>query len=286
MNVPLPSPAKMMLRRHGITALLCLLLAGMMVLTAYETDWGSRLRLPAGTTKTAPQAPAPVALLPPYAMAPLDPTFRETVERPLFVPTRRPSPPANAAPVAAMRKGQYRLTGTSVNSNMSMAFLVDKTSGKSLRAVKGAEVGFGSGIKVDSIGATRVVLRQGDETEELTLNTAASPQLAAAPTNAGTAVVGGGNVPVASGASSPSSGPSLTLGSPPAPIATVSATANPAPWIAPPLPVPLPSPNAPAADGVQTVSPVAGALPSTPQAGDSSAQSARRRRFPNVSPAQ
>ena len=164
-----------MWRRYGVTAALSIILVGVVAVIGYEIDWGQGASAPAVVpTKVAAQN-FEQALLPSYSLPPIDPTYKETVERPLFIPTRRPAPEGTALAAGSMKKGQYKLTGTSINSAMTVAYLVETASGKALRALKGAEVGPGSGIKVDTVEATRVILRQGDETEELTLRTATSP---------------------------------------------------------------------------------------------------------------
>ena len=166
--------AQPMLRRYGVKAVLSTLLIGVAAVIGYEVDWGLRDNAPVAVpTKVAIQN-SEQALLPAFVLPPIDPTYKETVERPLFIPTRRPAPEGTALAAGSMKKGQYKLTGTSINSTMTVAYLVETASGKALRALRGAEVGPGSGIKVDKVEATRVILRQGDETEELTLRTAAS----------------------------------------------------------------------------------------------------------------
>ena len=167
--------AKPSVRRYGVTTVLALGLVAIAVGIGVETNWGQGLNsaeiLP---TKVAAQDQEHV-LLPPYALPPIDPAYKETVERPLFISNRRPAPAGSGTALTAMRKGQYKLTGTSISSTMIVAYLVETASGKALRALKGAEVGPGSGIKIDKVEANRVILRQGDETEELTLRTATSP---------------------------------------------------------------------------------------------------------------
>ena len=164
-----------MLRRYGVTAVLSALLIGVTAVIGYEVDWGQSGTAPvAVATKVAAQN-SEQGLLPAYVLPPIDPTYKEIVERPLFIPTRRPAPEGTALAAGSMKKGQYKLTGTSISSTMTVAYLVETASGKALRALKGAEVGPGSGIKIDKVEANRVILRQGDETEELTLRTATSP---------------------------------------------------------------------------------------------------------------
>lgn len=259
MSTSRSSTMPLIARRYAMTAALCLMLGGVCVAIGYEAGWGATWRLSViPPAETAAQS-ADVTLLPVFAMAPLDPTFTEIIDRPLFVPSRRPSPAGSAVPVVAMRRGQFRLTGTAVNSTLSMAFLVEKTSGRSFRAITGAEVGMGSGIKVDSVGPTRVVLRQGDETEELILTTAPSSQVAAAaPVNVGASALPGSTAtPVPSGQPAATSTPLFN---------TNAGTAAPTQAFT--------APSSPTA--VITVSP-----PVTP---DPSVT--RRRRFQNLTPAQ
>ncbi len=163
------------LRRYGVTALLAASAIGIAAMIGYEVDWGQGAALTDVPTRKTVASNTEQALLPSYIMPPIDPTYQETVERPLFIPTRRPAP-AGATTVASMRKGQYKLTGTAINAGMTVAFLVEISTGKGLRANLGAEVLQSGGIKIDKVEATRVVLRQGDETEELTLRTATSPR--------------------------------------------------------------------------------------------------------------
>ena len=163
------------LRRYGVTALLAASGVGIAAMIGYEMDWGHSAALTDVPTRKTVASNAEQALLPSYTMPPIDPTYQETVERPLFIPTRRPAP-AGSTTVASMRKGQYKLTGTAINAGMTVAYLVEISTGKGLRANLGAEVLQSGGIKIDKVEATRVVLRQGDETEELTLRTANSPR--------------------------------------------------------------------------------------------------------------
>lgn len=115
-----------------------------------------------------PRAPAKVAdarMLPPFAITAVDQVAPETAARPLFTPTRRPAPPA-ATVQPTMKKGQFVLTGVTVSAEASFAFLREVASGKTKSVRKGAEV---NGLHVDLVEPRRVVLRQGQETEDLLL---------------------------------------------------------------------------------------------------------------------
>lgn len=172
-----------LVQRFGLTALIGAAVAGAATILGLETEWGQRSNSPV-IPRVAAAKPDEIRLLPPFALPPIDPTFKESVERPLFSFSRRPIPPATApAAVAAVaQKGQFRLVGTSVSSDAAIALLLDNKTGKTLRAKKGDEVRPGdSTIRVDQVTPTRVVLRHGAETEELGLRTASSPPGAAAP---------------------------------------------------------------------------------------------------------
>ena len=77
---------------------------------AWETNWGRALRLaPKLPTPAAPK-PVEVALLPEYQIDGNASLRRETVERPAFVPTRRPAPtPAQEVARPRMQRGQFTL---------------------------------------------------------------------------------------------------------------------------------------------------------------------------------
>ena len=206
--------AKPSVRRYGVTTVLALGLVAIAVGIGVETNWGQGLNsaeiLP---TKVAAQDQEHV-LLPPYALPPIDPAYKETVERPLFISNRRPAPAGSGTALTAMRKGQYKLTGTSINSTMTVAFFVDVASGKALRANKGAEIEPGSGVRVDSVEATRVVLRQGDNSEELMLRSSASPPRPPTPVTAVAANQGATTQPPQPGQVPPILSQGLAAGTP------------------------------------------------------------------------
>ncbi len=135
-------------------------------------------------TSAGPRAPAKVAdarMLPPFVLAAADQVAPETAARPLFTPTRRPAPaPATVQPT--MRKGQFVLTGVTVSTDASFAFLREVSTGKTKSVRKGAEV---NGLRVDAIEPRRVVLRQGEETEDLMLAIQSPPKSATPAPSAG-----------------------------------------------------------------------------------------------------
>jgi hypothetical protein len=146
-----------------------------------ETDWGRSLNrdTPAPTAVT-PQ-PVAVALLPEYRIDGGTEARRETVDRVLFNPTRRPAPPANQAAGAAstMKRGQYTLTGTTVVGNVATAFLREVNGGKSRSVHQGDKLG--DGLLVAEVKPDRVRLKQGDDVEELSLKIATGPKTTVQP---------------------------------------------------------------------------------------------------------
>ena len=108
-----------------------------------------------------------------------------------------------------MKKGQFKLNGTSVSNELALAFLFETATGKTVRITKGKEI---NGMTLDTVEANRIVLKQGDETEELTLRTAASPPRPLAP------------IPVPG---SPPNIPGAPQGTPPAGVANVGSVLPP-----------------------------------------------------------
>ena len=157
--------------RYGLTAILSALVLAIGLTIGFETGWGQSVRplLTGGDKKN--RAVEMVATLPSFSLASLETGFRESGERPLFTPSRRPAA-ANLAAAPVMKKGQFRLTGTSVSSDLNVAYLLETASGKTVRVAKGKEI---NGITLESVENSRVLLRQGEESEELVLKTAASP---------------------------------------------------------------------------------------------------------------
>ena len=141
----------------------------------YETDWGRDLAPDAPAPAKVAPAPVSVALLPEYAISGGVEARRETVERALFNPTRRPAPPATqtaqAAPPAA--HGEYTLTGTTVVGNVATAFLREVKGGKSHTVHKGETL---NGVLVADVRPDAVKLKQGNDVEELQLKVASGPK--------------------------------------------------------------------------------------------------------------
>ncbi|MEO6566109.1 MAG: hypothetical protein ABIO63_08740, partial [Casimicrobiaceae bacterium] len=149
-------------------------LALLVLLIGWQTDWGQALtRVPPPATSAIPP-PVAVAVLPIYEPDATTATSRDTIDRTLFNPTRRPAPVA-VAEVAKprMQRGQFALTGTLIIDGKSTAFLRDISGGKARRVLQGETV---NGLLVAEVKADRVRLTMGDEVEELALKLAVGPR--------------------------------------------------------------------------------------------------------------
>src|SRR5436190_14948938 len=130
---------------------------------AIETDWGRSLNQVMAVPAAPPPQPVAVALLPEYRIEGGVDARRETVDRVLFNPTRRPAPPASQAAggVSSIKRGQYTLTGTTVVGNVATAFLREVNGGKSRSVHQGDKLN--DGLVVAEVKQDRVRLRQGDD---------------------------------------------------------------------------------------------------------------------------
>lgn len=146
------------------------------VALAYETDWGRSVDPDDPPPKVAAASPVTVSLLPEYRIPGGIEARKETVDRVLFNPTRRPAPPALQAAAGAngaMSKGQYALTGTTVTGDVATAFLREVKGGKPHTVHQGETL---NGIVIAEVKADHVRLKQGDEVEDLQLKIASGPK--------------------------------------------------------------------------------------------------------------
>jgi hypothetical protein len=200
-------------------------------------------RVTVGEGVRAPAKVVEAKMLPAFALPPDAPSGADTVVRPLFVPTRRQAPPAAAVPVSTMKKGQFVLTGVTVTPDVSIAFLKEVANGKTVGVKKGAQV---NGLTVDTVEPRHVVLRQGEESEDLSLSVQVPARTAAAPAPA---------VPNLFDAARAAGTPPPAPGAPTAPGAPPSSGSPPAAGAVPPG-APLPQ-GAPAGAGTVPSAPAA-----------------------------
>ena len=183
--------------RFGSAALWLVAAVLLAALIGWELDWGANAqRMPQADTPATPR-PVEVTLLPEYRIEGGTASRTETVERPAFVPTRRPAPtPIQEVAKTRMQRGQFLLTGTAVIDKGAVAFLREVAGGKA-RSVRRGEVI--NGLTVSEVRPDRVKLALGDESEELVLKVAAGPRTTIQPPQPGLP----GTSPVAGAPSGP-----------------------------------------------------------------------------------
>jgi hypothetical protein len=164
--------------------------AAVALMLGWETDWGNGLQ-PEARAADAPVKPqaVSVALLPDFKVEGGTEARRETVDRTLFNPTRRPAPPApaTAGTPSSMARGSFALTGTTLADGSATAFLREVNGGKVRRVHKGETV---NGMLVAEVKPDSVRLTQGGESEELTLHVASGPKTTIQPAQPATAGAG------------------------------------------------------------------------------------------------
>ncbi len=171
------------------------LFALVLAILGWETDWGDGVSLPVpGAGAAAPQ-PVDVALMPEYAIDGGLAARKETVDRVLFNPTRRPAPPATqtAGGNSVFTHGKYVLTGTTVAGDVATAMLREVAGGKSHTVRKGDKI---DGALVADVTPDSVKLTLGGDSEELQLKVALGPTTTAQGSMAGTLPPGVAGAPM------------------------------------------------------------------------------------------
>ena len=227
------------LRRNPMVAVLAAICVGLAIIVAVELATLSTTP-PAGAAKKA--APAEAKLLPPLAAASPDGAYPETTARPLWIPTRRPAPPAVAPTQQAFVRDQFVLQGVIMAGGTRIALLKEKASGRIHRVELGRDI---NGLHVAEVEPERVTLTQGGEREVIDLRVQRVPGGAGAPAQAGAA-----NVP-----------PTAAVAVPPRSAAEAATSARSGPFASPaaaPAPGGAPVPAVPSA---APANPVPGAVP-------------------------
>lgn len=159
-------------------------IGGLVALLGWQLNWGQPVVAPVSDAIPSSGKPVAAALLPEYKIEGGVETLVETVNRTLFNPTRRPAPPVIAVvvepPKPRMQKGQFVLTGVSGVGDTRTAFFREVAGGKVKMVKQGEQI---NGLVIAEVQPARVVLKMGDETEELGLRIISGPRatIAAAP---------------------------------------------------------------------------------------------------------
>jgi hypothetical protein len=144
-----------------------------------ELGWGEGLRQPLPMPEQLPSLPVAVELHPDFQLPLREKAFQQSLERPLFVPSRRkapPPPPPPPPPRPTMQKGQFQLLGTIITDEANIAVVREIASGKERQVYQGYTV---NGLLLEVVEANRIVFTQYDEREEIGLKIQPSPKAAA-----------------------------------------------------------------------------------------------------------
>jgi hypothetical protein len=242
------------LRRNPLVAAMAGLCAVLVAIIAVELV---AIDPSKGRAAPAKAVAAEAKLLPPVASASAESAYPETASRPLWIPTRRPAPPAAVAAQQTMPRDQFVLQGVVMAGPTRIAFLKEKASGRVHRVELGREV---NGLHVAEVEAEQVTLTQGAEREVLALRVQRPPTPGpAAPGAQGTPMTptAGGPMPVV-----PPQAAVPSQGAMAAAMAAGAANRGGGPFapqqIGVPMPAPAPGQAAPAG---APANPAAGAMP-------------------------
>lgn len=148
-----------------IALLLCAALLGGVLF--WEWQQGLQLERDLRTSHKIPTSVAPtISLLSEFGLPAPETGFPELLARPLFTISRR-FPVVTQGGPSAMKKGQFVLVGVLLARPQQAALLRDVQTNKTETVAVGASV---RGLVLEKVAPDRVVLRQGDEVEELTLD--------------------------------------------------------------------------------------------------------------------
>ena len=151
---------------------LSLLLAGVLL---WEWERGMGLQRDLLKLRKMPvTAVPPQKILPEFSLPDPETGFPELLARPIFSTSRRTFVAAAPEDAGAMKKGQFVLVGVLISPRQRSALLRDVATGKTETV---AQVGVVRGMTVGQVMPGRVVLRQGEESEELLLNVLTGPKL-------------------------------------------------------------------------------------------------------------
>lgn len=207
---------------------LSMLLAGVLL---WEWEQGMALKREMLQMRKMPVTAVPAQIiLPEFSLPDFETGFPEFLARPVFSISRRAFVASVQADAGVMKKGQFVLVGVLISPKQRSALLRDVTTGKTETV---AHVGVVRGMTLGEVLPNRVVLRQGEESEELLLNVLTGPKLA--PSQRTTVAPVPSVVPPAPAASAPKPPASATA---PGAGATPAASAPPA--------TPAPAPRSPA----------------------------------------
>jgi hypothetical protein len=140
----------------------------------WEWNQGMRLEQDLLRLRSIPVTPVPgQIILPEFTLPDAEAGFPELISRSLFTVGRRSSAAGTKGGRGSMKKGQFVLVGVLITPTQRSALLRDVQTNKTETV---ALVGVVRGITLGEVEPTRVLLRQGAESEELLLNVQTGPR--------------------------------------------------------------------------------------------------------------
>lgn len=159
-------------RRPSVLLLLLCLGLGYALYAEIDSGGVDRTLVASAPVPPEPQAPAPSTA--PFSLARLE-NFSETMERPLFLPSRRPLVAEDGPQQVGqgVERNLFTLMGVVIAPDERMAIVQRLRTGEVLRLVEGQQV---DGWLVDAILPDRMRLTYGEVTDEVILEDKPRPQ--------------------------------------------------------------------------------------------------------------
>lgn len=159
-----------------VLSVIVVMIAGLLY---WEWDQGVRLEQELVKLRRIPVTPLQMkSIFPEFVLPDAETGFPELISRSLFSVSRRSSASATKGGGGAMKKGQFVLVGVLITPTQRSALLRDVQTNKTETV---SLVGLVRGLTLGEVEPTRVVLRQGAESEELILNVQTGAKGAVAP---------------------------------------------------------------------------------------------------------
>ncbi len=152
-----------------------------------ELGWGDTFKQSIPVPVVLQPVPIEIVLPLDFRLPVRERAYAQSLERPLFVPSRRKAPPVPPVlppspppppPPPTMQKGQFQLMGTIITGEMRVAVVKEVSSGKERQIVQGYTI---NGLQLQLVEAGRIVFTQYEDSEEIQLKIQRSSRPAVAP---------------------------------------------------------------------------------------------------------
>lgn len=154
--------------KNFVTVALSVMVVLLMGLLYWEWSQGVRLERDLVKMRKIPVTPVQTkAILTEFVLPEAETGFPELISRSLFTASRRATASSVKRGIVAMKKGQFVLVGVLITPVQKSALLRDVQTKKTETV---AQAGLIRGLTLGEVEPTRVVLRQGAESEELNLD--------------------------------------------------------------------------------------------------------------------